>query len=263
MSTSHAEELPGAAWTVSAAYLYTLDLDGPALAWEYLRRNPVYRSDWRLQRSLEPWGVYRGEDPARDARDARPLWIASPAALLHVRGSTVRSSAASLGFDLWRVPGRKRLVLGDAGLALLAEFSSHRLQISLAGDLGDGDAYAVTVPLGPSLRGQLDAFNAQAMALQGEAPSAIPVRQSSRAALLHLRALQALDGLQAGASHREIAHALLGAETVAQRWQADGELRAQVRHILRRAEAYMQDGYRALAGVERTAAQPPGDEPVR
>ena len=130
----------------------------------------------------------------------------------------------------------------------------------LAGDLGDGEPYAVTVPLGPSLRGQLDAFNAQAMALRGEPPSAMPVRASSRAALLHLRALQALDGLQAGASHREIAHALFGAETVAQRWQADGELRAQVRHLLRRAEAYMQDGYRVLAGVECTAAQPPGDE---
>lgn len=263
MSKPHAEELAGAAWAVSAAYLYTLDLDGPALAWEYLRRNPAYRSDWRLQRSLESWGVYCGEDPARDAREARPLWITSPDALLHVRGSNMRSFAASPGFDLWRVPGRKRLVLGDVGLTLLAEVSAHRLQISLAGDLGDGDPYAVTVPLGPSLRGQLDAFNAQAMALRGETPSAMPVRASSRAALLHLRALQAIDGLQAGASHREIAQVLFGAETVAQRWQADGELRAQVRHLLRRAEAYMQDGYRALAAVERAAPQPPGDEPVR
>ncbi|QLA82519.1 DUF2285 domain-containing protein [Acidovorax sp. JMULE5] len=263
MSQSPAGDLPGAAWAVSAAYLYTLDLDGPALAWEYLRRNPMYQSDWRLQRSLEPWGVYRGEDPARDAREARPLWIASPDALLHVRGSTVRSSAASLGFDLWRVPGRKRLVLGDAGLTLLADVSSLRVQVSLAGDLGDGDPYAVTVPLGPSLRGQLDEFNAQAMALRGAEPSAMPVRASSRAALLHLRALQALDGLQAGASHREIAQALFGPQAVAQRWQADGELRAQVRHLLRRAEAYMHDGYRVLAGVTGTAAEPPGDEPVR
>lgn len=263
MSQSHAKDLPGAAWAVSAAYLYTLDLDGPALAWEYLRRNPAYQSDWRLQRSLVPWGVHRGEDPARDAREAQPLWITAPDALLHVRGSTVRRSAASPRFDLWLVPGRKRLVLGDASLTLLAEVSSHRLQVSLAGDLGDGEPYAVTVPLGRSLRGQLDAFNMQALALRGVTPSAMPVRASSRAALLHLRALQALDGLQAGASHREIAQVLFGAETVAKRWQADGELRAQVRHLLRRAEAYMHGGYRALAGVEGSAAQPPGDEPVR
>ena len=33
-------------WYPTAAYLYTLHLDGPALAWEYLRRNPDYRRDW-------------------------------------------------------------------------------------------------------------------------------------------------------------------------------------------------------------------------
>lgn len=47
-------------WTASAAYLYTLDLDGPGLAWEYLRRHPRYCADWqRRQRitSFNPWGL--------------------------------------------------------------------------------------------------------------------------------------------------------------------------------------------------------------
>ena len=30
-------------WYPTAAYLYVLQLDGLALAWEYLRRNPHYR----------------------------------------------------------------------------------------------------------------------------------------------------------------------------------------------------------------------------
>ena len=30
----------------SAAYLYTLALDGPSLAWEFLRRHPEYGSEW-------------------------------------------------------------------------------------------------------------------------------------------------------------------------------------------------------------------------
>ena len=33
-------------WYATAAYLYVLHLDGPALAWEYLRRHPDYRHDW-------------------------------------------------------------------------------------------------------------------------------------------------------------------------------------------------------------------------
>ena len=35
-----------APWRAAAAYLYTLDLDGSALAWEYLRRHPGYQATW-------------------------------------------------------------------------------------------------------------------------------------------------------------------------------------------------------------------------
>lgn len=145
---------------------------------------------------------------------------------------------------------------------LLTEVSAQRLRMSLADDLCDGAAYACTVPLGPGLRGQLDAFNAQAQVLQGHAPVEDSTRAVTRAALLHLRALQALDGAQADASHREIAQALFGLEAV-MGWHADGELRAQVRHLLRRAEWYMGGGYLTLAGIPRTAVESPGDELVR
>jgi len=33
-------------WTATAAYLYVLHLRPSELAWEYLRRNPVYRNEW-------------------------------------------------------------------------------------------------------------------------------------------------------------------------------------------------------------------------
>lgn len=33
-------------WRASAAYFYVLQLDSVALAWEYLRRNTLYRGDW-------------------------------------------------------------------------------------------------------------------------------------------------------------------------------------------------------------------------
>lgn len=160
------------------------------------------------------------------------------------------------------MPGRKRLALGGSGLTLLTEVSAQRLRLSLADDLVDGAAYACTVPLSPGLRGHLDAFNVHAQALQGYAPAEDSTRAVSRAALLHLRALQALDGAQAGASHREIAQGLFGLDAVV-RWHADGELRAQIRHLLRRAEAYMGGGYLSLAGIQRAAAESPGDEPMR
>lgn len=60
MTPSNPEDLPHAPWAVSAAYLYVLDLDDPALAWEYLRRHPGYRSDWTRRKrvvSFARWGL--------------------------------------------------------------------------------------------------------------------------------------------------------------------------------------------------------------
>jgi len=179
-----------------------------------------------------------------------------------VRASRAHVALTRPAFDLWRVPGRKRLALDGTGLMLLTEVSAQRLCMSLADDLCDGAGFTCVVPLGPGLRSQLDVFNTQAQALQGHAPVEDSTRSVTRSALLHLRALQALDGAQAGASHREIAQALFGLEAV-MRWHADGELRAQVRHLLRRAEAYMGGGYLSLAGIRRTAAESPGDESMR
>lgn len=60
MTTPTLEDLPHAPWGVSAAYLYVLDLDDAALAWEYLRRHPSYRADWARRKrvvSLARWGL--------------------------------------------------------------------------------------------------------------------------------------------------------------------------------------------------------------
>jgi hypothetical protein len=197
-----------------------------------------------------------------DGRDAQPLWLSSSDGLLHVRAARASSEAARR-FDLWRVPGRKRLALDGPDLTLTSDVNDKRIRLSLSGALADGTAYANTVPLAPHLRGDLAAFNAQANALEGHVPRVDPARSVTRAALLHLRALQALDASQAGASHRDIAHALFGLEAVVLRWHEDGELRAQVRHILRRADAFMDGGYLALAGISHLAAKNPGDEAMR
>jgi hypothetical protein len=64
--------------------------------------------------------------------------------------------------------------------------------------------------------------------------------------LLHMRALQALDGVLSGASQREIATVLFGLDVVVQKWHADGELRARVRYLIRRAGVLTNGGYRKL-----------------
>ena len=226
------------------------------------------RATARIGRAASAWcrlpvgGCDVAENPVKDGRNAQPLWLSPTDDLLHVRPAHAHNSTARR-FDLWRIPGRKRLALDGRDLALTADLSAQRMRLSLSGGLADGAGYASSVPLAPPLRGQLDAFNAQAQALAGHTPQVDPARAVSRAALLHLRALQAFDASHAGASHRDIAQALFGLEAVVLRWHEDGELRAQVRHLLRRAEAYVTRGYLALAGVSHPAAKLPGDERVR
>jgi hypothetical protein len=65
--------------------------------------------------------------------------------------------------------------------------------------------------------------------------------------VLELHTLQALDATLAGASLREVAEGLFGADAVAADWHKDSALRARVRRLVRRGDALMRGGYRRLA----------------
>ena len=81
---------------------------------------------------------------------------------------------------------------------------------------------------------------------------AAATERPARSALLHMRALQVLDGASVGASHRQIAEALFGHAYVKARWCAESELRAQVRYLIKRAQYLRDGGYLEL--LEETPA---------
>lgn len=75
MNTMHDRIDASAPWRAQAAYLYLLDLDGLALAWEYLRRHPGYRTDWlALGRRVEAerWGLRCRRRPAARCAPREP-----------------------------------------------------------------------------------------------------------------------------------------------------------------------------------------------
>ena len=177
---------------------------------------------------------------------------------LHAHHAPARSPTTA-AFDLWRVPGRKRLD-GSGDAVLTTSIGTRHARILLDAGLEDGSGYVCTVPLTPHLRGQLHEFQDLAALLDGQSLPGSPARPVSRAGLLHLRALQALDAAQAHASHRDLAIGLFGLDAVRAQWHADGVLRAQVRYFVARAEGLMRRGYLGLAGVRHTHARAPGDE---
>ncbi|HEJ4442233.1 TPA: DUF2285 domain-containing protein [Pseudomonas aeruginosa] len=245
-------------WYPTAAYLYVLQLDDLALAWEYLRRNPEYRRDWRVRQrrpeAAQRWGLRLLEDPRLDARDAHPVWFPDHPALIHLYPD-VDPMPDSVGFDFWRLPGSKSLVHDGRRLLLTTRWPGYCLRLTVAPGLEQGMAYvhAVRACARPcarycALAAELDRL---AVAVAADAaPLAAARCRPNPAALLELHTLQALDATLAGASLREVAAGLFGPAAVADAWHADSGLRSKVRRLVRRGRTLMLGGYRRLAQID-------------
>ena len=239
-------------WHPSAAYLYVLHLDGSALAWEYLRRNPEYRRVWQRHRRRSQYEAHRWclrllEDPTRDARDAHPDWFPDPSSVVQVYPDADQTTDA-LPFHLWRVPGRKHLTHDGKRLMLTTQLVDRMLRMAISPALEDGMAYAYAVRAGCQLRERWRIIEAELAALDPTIVEriALATGRPSRTSILHMRTLQALDGTLAGASQRGVAEVLFGINTVAERWYDDSDLRAQVRRLIRRGQTLMDGGYQRL-----------------
>lgn len=234
-------------WYPTAAYLYVLHLDGPALAWEYLRRHPDYRHDWLRQRrrpdTVQHWGLRLLEDPALDAREAHPAWFPDHETVVQLHPDPDPPPQAET-FAFWGIPGRKSLVHDGRRLVLTACGPRQCLRFALASGLAEGMACLQAAPPGKARRTRADMRDRWT---DVATPAAMACARPTSASLLELHTLQALDAALAGASLREIAEGLFGADAVDADWHADGDLRARVRRLARRGNALMRGGYRRLA----------------
>lgn len=244
-------------WACSAAYAYVLHLDPASRAWEYLRRNPRYQRDWvRYRRSASQriaarWGLAAVVDPRLDARQVSPVWVIDePPPVTLVRDAMVherkRPEARGL-FSLWSLTGRASLFQDGGGIRLVVYSPAGPVQLQLGGRLRERDRFAYQIAATAADHAAwtaLTTFRAL-MPVSGGSGSPLPERPG-RADLFHVRALQGLDGLAAGASQRELAIALFGSEAVARGWQPDGALRAQLRYLVRRARTLVDGEYRSL-----------------
>ena len=133
-----------------------------------------------------------------------------------------------IAFEFWRIPGRKQLIHDGKRLVLVARWPGCCLRLALAPGLEDGMAYALRHPrLRHALRALSHARVRAGRIGRGHGCHACgsgPSRPTP-AALLELHTLQALDATLAGASLREVAEGLFGADAVAADWYNDGGLR--------------------------------------
>jgi hypothetical protein len=231
----------GDAWLPSAAYLYVLHLDGPALAWEYLRRHPDYRRDWRRHHRrtgavAQRWGLHALENPDLDARDAHPAWCNEPAGVVQIHPD-LTPAADAVPFDLWRIVGHKHLFHHGRHIRLTASLPGYWRRFALAPWLEHGM---------PCVYAVHDGDTAPSRIVSDSATWSCSRARPGRATLLEAHTLQALDAALAGATLREAAEALYGAAMVVADWHADSALRARVRRLVQRGNVLMRGGYRRL-----------------
>ena len=136
-------------------------------------------------------------------------------------------------FAFWRIPGYKQLLHDGHGLALMVRRPGRCLRFALAPGLEEG------MPVVHAYRDR-----GVTHVLDTPAPMARP--RPPPTALLEMHTLQTLDAILAGASQRDAAEGLIGAN-VRTDWSADGGLRSKVRRLVRRGYALMRGGYRRLA----------------
>lgn len=258
-------------WWDRAAYHAMLKADGRKWAWAWLKRNHLYQAQVKeavvcaepvalgktaccltttnLKRLCQP-GIYvhAGSVGASDP-DEWLFWRADlDPSVLAVTAEPISRKHPD-AFDVAHFPGLADLVRDRAGreMAVLSD-GAHQIQLQVGeGTLSDG-------PI--RLRYQVGGFGQVEAKLRTVARLASLRRHGCFVKRLFpdtpgagrlVLALQAYDGLTAGASQRDIAIALFGEKMVREEWNGSSDfLRARVQRLINLGRNMVDGGYKRL-----------------
>ena len=240
-------------------------------AWEFLRRNPAYQRDHRLNRTAcekpirhardmlltrtrrrcrraEAWDLYAFVDPTLSDRKAPVTWLPSSKLPIMAARADRLSTGPDADFRVDAFPGLASIHIDPHGRQhLVIKSGTRRVTICFRG---------APVAVAPArvtfeLAGLAALFAAQRYIailhhLLFEDATPAPIDWTTTA-LEKRDALIALDAHSNNFSHREVAVMIYGATKVDAEWVADGcELKDYVRRCRTRGVRYMQGGYRRL-----------------
>lgn len=259
-------------WRAPNNYDYMDFLSKRDWSWEGVRRNFHFSSDWQkaqyafdraesfglvtIIRLHEPntlldrWGIVYSDEPSLDAGQARVLWrpdcyggvlsIASTAA--SEDGNTPRFSLSAMqcpSLLILRPGDRQHVVfLGEGrGLQLVVHGESVLNPVRLMIDAAPG-------PRAARIQAELlKCFND--LSITGRMKPRYNLKKVSARRLKTV--VRALDGAIAGASHKDIALAIYGAQRVQTDWDDPREhLKDHIRRTVRRGIRLMNGGYRSF-----------------
>ncbi len=258
--------------------------DRAAWAWEWLRRNPHYRSavrwaalpDIQILRRTPPltvltfaepssfaraWGLIAPEVPDRAAGSAQVFW--RPDVNPGVLGARVEPSSDGESVNLielactvtvLQLPGEEHVRLSD-GLRSIQFFVRDGTVLNGPVQVRFGmPGHGVLTP-------RLDTMRRFAALLRTKRfPHSLFAPPPH--AVWWAQALTAFDAAQIGLPRREIAARLFGAEAAAQHWPAESEwMRSRVRRAMQMGEMLVNGGYRKILNPSGTRPRATEDKP--
>jgi hypothetical protein len=241
-------------WRDSESYLWVTALPRPALAWEFVRRSPVYREAYQsgdLSEHGREWPMVRLEDPCLDARHAMPAWTETVCdEILPLRTGARPQETIRAAIKVDRLRCEMTAIEEDAGITHVL-FAERGRQLHLAVEFDPmAGPLLMTPALAPmplTVKRTLALRRLSDLAEHGELRKHLYPAESR--APRFARILQALDGALAGARHRDIAVSLFGQQRVTQDWASpDNHLRDHVRRAVAQGRTMMAEGFVRLLG---------------
>jgi hypothetical protein len=247
--------MPPSDWRSPAAYSYLSDVDPSGLAWEFLRRNPDYRREYRaigarpenddlVQVFAGRWGMRFYVDPLLKANEAPLIWLP------HVDPAVVIIAPAPEAFEAARCIDPASVTLErvvDDGRYLLIDDGPTRMRIVLVAEATRTTPAAALIPLDDEFDVRLQAARRLWQCLNGpprrRALDWLTPRQRVRGIL----ALRALDARLANEPYRSIAQGLFGEARVPSGtgWKSH-DLRDRTIRLVRSGLDLMRGAYRYL-----------------
>lgn len=239
-------------WRSPESYAYMTNLMPREVAWEFLRRNPIYRAEYEKSRRLEGdeadkfahrWGLRFGVDPEIIAGEASLFWLHAECASVIMLANTTAATASS-AFSLSRLSGFFKCHKAVDGVHILIKDKGYKFQIYVS-SIGDWrENLHLNIPLNGYEQLRCEVTGRFCRFYNGDKP--LRIRRSGGVYERLRDSLRVLDGSLAGATYREITEVLLGSRRMKDEVWKTSSARGVTIRLMRQANGLMTGGYASL-----------------
>lgn len=239
-------------WRSPESYADMTNLMPREVAWEFLRRNPVYREEYEKSQRLEGdeadkfahrWGLRFGVDPEITASEAGIFWLhADCASVIMLAGTT--PATASSAFSLSGLSEFFKCREAVDGAHILIKEKGYKFQIYVS-SIGDWrENLHLNIPLNGYEQLRCEVTGRFCRFYNGDKP--LRIRRSGGVYERLRDSLRVLDGSLAGATYREITEVLLGSRRMKDEVWKTSSARGVTIRLMRQANGLMTGGYASL-----------------